>query len=101
MENTKLLHYFRIIALLEGCSYISFGITIPLRKFFDMLTPNKIVGWVHGVLFIVYCLLLLQLFIKKQWDFKVSFVLFIVSLIPFGTFWADKRYLRQTKKNDL
>ncbi|MFM7637208.1 MAG: DUF3817 domain-containing protein [Crocinitomicaceae bacterium] len=96
MENTKLLHYFRIVALLEGCSYLSFGITVPMREFLDMTMPNKIVGWIHGVLFIAYCLLLLQLFLKKHWNFKVSFLLFILSFIPFGTFWADKRYLRNT-----
>ncbi|MFM7472328.1 MAG: DUF3817 domain-containing protein, partial [Crocinitomicaceae bacterium] len=33
---------------------------------------------------------------KKHWNFKVSFLLFILSFIPFGTFWADKRYLRNT-----
>ncbi len=98
MENTKLLHYFRITALIEGCSYLSFGITVPLREFMDMPMPNKIVGWIHGVLFIVYSILLLLLLIKKHWNFKISLLLFILSFIPFGTFWADKRYLRNVEK---
>jgi integral membrane protein len=95
MEKTNLLRKFRLIALLEGCSYLSFGITVPLREFLDMPMPNKIVGWIHGVLFIAYSLLLLQLFLKKQWRFNTCLLLFILSFVPFGTFWADKRYLRE------
>ena len=94
METNKLLHYFRIVAFIEGCSYLSFGITIPLRLFYEYTMPTKIVGWIHGMLFNVYCLLLLILFIKKKWNFNTSLILFVASLIPFGTFWADKKYMR-------
>ena len=94
METNDLLKKFRIVALIEGCSYVSFGITVPLREFMGMLWPNKIVGWIHGLLFITYCIMLLMLFLRKKWNFKISFLLFVVSLIPFGTFWADRRYLR-------
>jgi len=34
------------------------------------------------------------LFFGKTWNFKTSFLAGIVSLIPFGTFWFDERYLK-------
>ena len=100
MDNIKLLRKFRITALLEGCSYISFGITVPLREFMDMHLPNKIVGWIHGLLFITYAILLLQLYLRKHYSLKISILLFLVSFIPFGTFWADRRYLRNIEKTN-
>jgi len=96
MDN-RFLPYFRFVAILEGFSYLSFGITVPLKKMMQLEMPNKIIGWIHGVLFIVYCLLLLRLFMDKHFTFKETFLLFIVSLLPFGTFWAEKKYLRRHK----
>jgi integral membrane protein len=49
------------------------------------------VGWAHGVLFVLYCILLLQVFIVVKWSFFKILVAFIVSFIPFGTFWLDAK----------
>ena len=94
METKELSKKFRTVAIIEGFSYLSFGITVPLREFLDLPLPNKIVGWIHGVLFIVYCVMLLILLLRKRFKFRIAVLLFIVSLIPFGTFWADPRFLR-------
>jgi hypothetical protein len=33
-------------------------------------------------------------FLKEKWDFKTCLILFITAFVPFGTFWAEKKYLR-------
>jgi integral membrane protein len=94
MENNKLLNRFRWLAVTEGISYLLLGITVPLKRIYNIPEPNFIVGSIHGVLFIAYCTLLLVLMIDMKWSFKKGFILFLASLIPFGTFWAERKYLR-------
>ena len=94
MENNKLLNRFRWLAIAEGISYISFGITMPLKRIYEIPEPNFVVGSIHGVLFIAYCVILIVLKIDQKWPMSKALILFIASLIPFGTFWAEKKYLR-------
>jgi integral membrane protein len=94
MENNRLLNRFRWLAVTEGISYLLLGITVPLKRIYNIPEPNFIVGSIHGVLFIAYCIILLVLMIDLKWSFKKGFILFLASLIPFGTFWAERKYLR-------
>jgi integral membrane protein len=94
MENNKLLKRFRWLAIAEGISYLLLGITVPLKRIYNIPEPNFVVGSIHGVLFIAYCIILLVLMIDLKWSFKKGIMLFLASLIPFGTFWAEKKYLR-------
>ena len=94
MENDKLLSRFRWLAIAEGISYLLLGITVPLKRIYKIPEPNFVVGSIHGVLFIAYCIILLVLMINLKWSFKKGIMLFLASLIPFGTFWAEKKYLR-------
>ncbi|MEM9000097.1 MAG: DUF3817 domain-containing protein [Bacteroidota bacterium] len=90
-----MLKIFRITAILEGISYLLlFGLTMPLKYWGELLWPNKIVGYAHGILFIIYILLMVVFCWSKKWGLKRYIVLFIASLVPFGTFYADKKYLR-------
>jgi integral membrane protein len=94
MENNKLLNRFRWLAVAEGISYLLLGITVPLKRIYNIPEPNFVVGSIHGVLFIAYCIILLVLMIDLKWSFKKGLILFLASLIPFGTFWAERKYLR-------
>jgi len=91
----RLFSSFRKIALLEGISYVLFGITMPLKYGYDILEPNFYVGMAHGVLFMVYCFGGLTCAIKFRWSFLFSVGVFVASLIPFGTFYLEWKYLRQ------
>lgn len=82
---------FRIIAFLEGCSYLLFAITMPLKYKMDMPKPNYFVGMAHGVLFLLYIVLLVIVAVKYKWGFKKIALAFIASLLPFGTFYAAKK----------
>lgn len=86
---------FRIIAFLEGCSYLLFGLTMPLKYLYNLPEPNFVVGLIHGILFVFYMLLLLYVSLKNKWKFSTIVIAFIASLIPFGTFTADKKLFRK------
>ena len=90
----------RIIAFLEGCSFLLLGFTMILKYKFDMPQPNYIVGMLHGLLFIVYIILVLQVAYLKKWKIITIFWAFLASLIPFGTFYADKKIFSVQKSNE-
>jgi integral membrane protein len=85
------LDRFRFIAFVEGCSFLLIGFTMILKYRYDMPGPNYVVGMVHGLLFILYIALLLQVTLLYKWSFWKFILAFVASLIPFGTFYADKK----------
>ena len=88
----------RIIAFLEGCSYLLLGFTMILKYKYAMPQPNYIVGLAHGILFVLYVGLLLQVSLILRWNLLKIVGAFLASLIPFGTFWADKALFRPTDR---
>ncbi|WP_025761236.1 DUF3817 domain-containing protein [Dyadobacter tibetensis] len=86
----------RIVAFIEGISYlVLLGIAMPLKYMADMPEAVRLVGTAHGVLFVLFCMLLLQVTIEKGWSFKKAFLGFLSSLIPFGTFYADAKWFKE------
>jgi integral membrane protein len=85
----------RIVAFIEGCSYLLLGFTMVLKYKFSMPQPNYFVGLAHGIFFILYIFLLLQVSLLYRWNLLKIFMAFLASLIPFGTFYADKVIFRK------
>lgn len=86
---------FRIIALLEGISYILLlGIATPIKYFFNDPQYVKLLGMPHGILFILY--FTLAFVIKKDfnWNNKNFGFVLMASIIPFGTFYINRKYLK-------
>ena len=84
----------RFLAIAEGISYLAFALTMPLKYGWGIKEPNYFVGMAHGVLFIAYCAFVVVAAKEYKWNFKTTFVLGMMSLVPFGTFWAERKYLR-------
>lgn len=90
-----MLTLFRTTAILEGISYLAlFAVTMPLKYLADIPMPNKYVGYAHGVLFIAYIVLAVIFWMKHKWSIKKGLILLLASLLPFATFYVDKKYLK-------
>lgn len=98
------LNRFRLISFLEGISYIVLlFIAMPLKYFASMPLAVKFVGMAHGVLFILFVILLFESVKKYKWNLLFATKLFIAALLPFGTFFMDKKlqeYKAVTVKNN-
>ena len=85
---------FRVIAICEGISFlVLLFIAMPLKYFADSPQSVLIVGWIHGLLFILYMLALLNVKIKNRWSISKTLIAVVASLIPFGPFILDKKIL--------
>ncbi len=92
MNNLKIL---KLSAILEGISYLLlFGLSMPLKYMYNINEPNYYIGMAHGVLFVIYCVWVLIVAREKQWSFKIVLLSWIASLLPFGTFVADKKWFK-------
>ena len=86
--------FFRIVALLEGVSYILLmTIGLYFKYQLDDDTYVKLLGMPHGVLFILYILIAFLLRKQEQWSFISFVIILFASLIPFGTFYINRKYL--------
>ncbi|TGL70738.1 DUF3817 domain-containing protein [Leptospira jelokensis] len=82
---------FRILAFLEGLSFLTIlFVTMPLKYLYQNPEPNKIVGLVHGLLFLLYLVELFHVKMEYQWKLKKTFYAALASVLPFGTFVAEK-----------
>lgn len=86
---------FRVVAFLEGVSYLLLlFIATPIKYMAGDPQYVKMLGMPHGLLFIGYIVLAFLLKNEYKWNNRTFIVVLIASLIPFGTFYIDKKYLR-------
>ena len=90
-----MINIYRLTAFLEGVSYILLlFIAVPIKYLLNEALYVKIFGMPHGILFIAYILFSIIAKIKYNWNFKKFLVISIASLVPFGTFYIDNKYLK-------
>lgn len=90
------LTLFRIVAFFEGVSYILLlFIATPIKYVFDNPKYVKLLGMPHGILFIAYIILAVIVGANLKWNKKIMRIVLLASIIPFGTFYVDKKYLKQ------
>lgn len=82
----------RAIGLAEGVSaLVLFFIAMPLKYLAGKPEVVRWVGWAHGVLFIAFMAAVVYVFFLKKWKLRMVVLAFIAALVPFGTFWFDKK----------
>lgn len=89
----------RFVGIAEGISFlVLLGIAMPLKYFAGLPQAVKIVGWMHGLLFILYLIALTNAAFVYRWSIWRALVAFVASLVPFGTFVLDARLRREERK---
>jgi integral membrane protein len=92
-----MIRIFKNIAILEGISYLVLFANMLIIKpsnidlYKSLLYP---IGMTHGLLFIGYVLLAVSLRNSQGWNLKTSFIILLASLLPFATFFVEKKYIR-------
>lgn len=99
MNFKSALGALRIVGMLEGISFLSFLVTMPLKYMYGIKEPNMIVGMVHGILFIAYVFLVFWASADTKWNAKTKIWAYVASLLPFGTFVADAKIFKPTQES--
>lgn len=84
---------FKIVALLEGISYILLlFVAVPIKYLAHNDTYVKSLGMPHGLLFITYVIMAILLKPDRNWDSKTFWKILAASILPLGTFIAAKKW---------
>lgn len=90
-KDDSRIKQFLNIGKIEGYSYlVLLFIAMPLKYGFNLPEAVKIVGLLHGVLFVAFMYQILMMLIEKQFNFMGAVKAFLLSIVPFGTFYLRK-----------
>ncbi|RZJ35028.1 MAG: DUF3817 domain-containing protein [Flavobacterium sp.] len=91
-----MIKLFKIVAILEGVSLLLLlFVAMPLKYIWDMPEFVRNVGMAHGLLFIGYIIMATMLKQEQSWKLRKYFEICIASVIPFGTFYMEKKYFSE------
>lgn len=93
-----MLKFFKIIGLLEGISYLLLFFNMLVIKNLNIELYKKMlfpIGMTHGILFVVYIVVAVLLKDKYNWSMPKFLKIAVASIIPFGTFYSEKKWLNE------
>jgi integral membrane protein len=70
---------------------------MPLKYFAGMPLAVKLAGWMHGLLFMTFCMLLMVAHGERQWSLRWTALILVAALLPFGPFVIDRRLRGEEK----
>lgn len=84
--------FLRVVALSEAISFLLLlFVAMPLKYFAGLPLAVRIVGSIHGLLFVLFCYALFRAATRGRWPASRSALIFIAALLPFGPFLVDRR----------
>jgi integral membrane protein len=92
----SVLRQLRLVALLEGASFLALlFVAMPLKYLAGLPLAVRIVGSVHGLLFLMFMAALYRAGREREWPLSRSLLAFVSSIVPFGTFIFDRSLRRE------
>jgi integral membrane protein len=90
------LKQFRWVALCEGLSFVVLlFVAMPLKYWAGLPLAVRIVGSLHGLLFVAFLGALFRAALERGWPVRRWSLALLSSLVPFGTFAFDRSLRRE------
>lgn len=90
-----LLRQFQSIVKAEGWTYILLLLAMPIKYLLGKPGPVMILGWSHGILFVMYITWHVRCWYTYKWKFSKAFFYGILSLVPLASFWLSKQLQKE------
>lgn len=93
----------RFLGFLEGLSLILLiFIAVPLKRMYDMPEMVKIVGPIHGALFLLFVAFAFIVAYQYKWKFmSITWKVLLSCLLPFGTYYVDEKILKEIHQTEM
>ncbi len=83
-----------MVASFEAISYLFLLLAVVVHRVLDGPDAVGVLGPIHGIAFLVYLGLALQIRADQGWGLRTTVVVILASAVPLGGFWAG-RHLRE------
>jgi integral membrane protein len=100
MNIKKPIGQLRLLGILEGVSLILLMfVAVPLKRFAGWPEGVSTIGPIHGVLFMLFVITAIYVSIEEKWSFsQLTWKVLLACIIPFGTFYVDRKFLKPLDK---
>jgi integral membrane protein len=84
---------FKVLCVAEALSLLTlFFIAMPMKYIGHDPHPVRVVGMIHGVLFVAYMCVALVLSSEDHWPKKLLLICALLASVPLGTFVFEKKF---------
>jgi len=85
------LRQLRLLAWIEGLSYLFLLlVAMPMKYFAEQPAWVQVAGMIHGVLFVLFCIVALQAKIERSASMPWLLRVLLTAFIPFGMVLLDR-----------
>ena len=91
----------RFVALLEATSFLALLVATYIKYSDDAPGGVQILGPVHGVLFLAYVFLALNLRAAAGWSHRTTLLVLLGAVLPFGGYVVDRWLLAPAERGGL
>ncbi|MEU8528028.1 MULTISPECIES: DUF3817 domain-containing protein [Streptomyces] len=96
IKTAASLHRLRLVSAPEAVSFLLLLVCSVLKRTTDF-NAVPVMGAIHGILFVLYVLFWLDAWNRTKWSFKTAAVYFVLSVLPFGGFFAERKLKREAE----
>jgi integral membrane protein len=91
------LRNFRYVALAEATSFLALLVASAIKNTGGSETGVQILGPIHGLLFVAYVVMALNLRSELGWTNKQTFWILVGAVLPFGGYVVDWWLVRRER----
>lgn len=91
---------FRVLAYIVGVGLLALCFAMVMRYVFDEPRFSAIVGPVHGFLYIVYLVVIVDLALKARWSPKGTILVMLSGVVPIGSFFAERKVTHKVRAGE-
>lgn len=85
--------YFLTLGRLEGLSFLALlFFAMPMKYAAQDASYVRLLGPVHGFLFLGYCALAFYSALEHKWSIQKHLLAYVAAVFPFGTFMFERKY---------
>ncbi|MFE0736491.1 DUF3817 domain-containing protein [Streptomyces sp. NPDC058855] len=96
IKTASSLHRLRLVSGPEAVSFLLLLVCSVLKRTTDF-NAVPVMGAIHGILFVLYVLFWLDAWNRTKWSFTTAALYFVLSVLPFGGFYADRKLKREAE----
>lgn len=96
IKTATALRRLRLVSTPEATSFLLLLVCSVLKRTTDF-NAVPVMGAIHGVLFVLYVIFWADAWNRAQWPLKDAALYFVLSVLPTGGFFADRRLRREAE----